>query len=684
MGETKRLVLETTGQERVIGALLRQLSIGLSAYRLFPGDQEQAGFAAAVQRIQRAAVTALEQGLVEAQVRGDHFVLSRGEILDDEVIARLAKACYERRAEWLRMTNVPTSGDLAVLYRVLTDPVEDVQASGGPAAMLRADAVTCLSLGEFAPQAVEVDEALGHRPVEPMTYAWRDLAQAVEVAHEETVGTSAMELGETLLMRLHRAVETVSPAGTPPVDLFRSLQTAVDNLPEEQRHLLTAMLLAKVGEDPLAQGFVGTLSDTELARKLVAVAMAEQVDPVRVAKRLVQRNVRGRELIGLTQVLAEGERDVLTAELRTRGDGVAAPPHGVAGDAETGVGGEGQDDQEEGRALYSTVSDLLGQSLLDHRHADVEALRDEFPESQDDEEAIATAAIHDYFRVEDDLHRLDQVLANWAGAAQRALRRGDREAVVRLVDVVGDARAEAESRSPERAAVFTDHWRQVPHPTILREVVTASRAAGNIDSMTALLAPLRDAAVEGLLETLAAEEHVHERALLLKLLGELAGDALDAVVKRLQHKRWEHVRDAVAVLQRVGGMRVTRLLEQATEHPIPDVRREAVKGLIAVGGAGAVPRLTELSLDPDEHVRSLAVDGLGGLVVPEASGALATVVARATDHSVRRTALDHLARNPSWAAGQALEQLAGKRSGAPRAVRRQARRAMRARKAGRR
>jgi HEAT repeat protein len=128
---------------------------------------------------------------------------------------------------------------------------------------------------------------------------------------------------------------------------------------------------------------------------------------------------------------------------------------------------------------------------------------------------------------------------------------------------------------------------------------------------------------------------------------------------------------------------VAPLLEQATEHPVPDVRREAVKGLIATGGTGAVPRLTELSLDPDEHVRSLAVDGLGGLVVPEAAQALATVAARAANHSARRAALDHLARNPSWDAGQALERLAGKRSGAPRTVRRQARRAMRARKARR-
>jgi HEAT repeat protein len=231
--------------------------------------------------------------------------------------------------------------------------------------------------------------------------------------------------------------------------------------------------------------------------------------------------------------------------------------------------------------------------------------------------------------------------------------------------------------------VFTAHWRQVPHPTILREVVAASRAEGTIESMPALLAPLRDAAVVGLMDTLAAEGHVHDRALLLKLLGDLAADDLDVVVERLDHDRWEHVRDAVAVLQRVGGLRVARLLEKATEHPIPDVRREAVKGLIAAGGTGAVPRLAELSLDPDEHVRSLAVDALGGLVVPEAAAALAGVASRAADHSVRRAALDHLARNPSWAAGQALEGLAGKRSGAPRALRRHAKRALRARKARR-
>ena len=81
---------------------MRQLSIGLSAYRLFPGRLEQPAFVAATERISQAATRALELGPIDAEVRGDGFHIEDGPLDLDEAILRLARACYERRAERIR------------------------------------------------------------------------------------------------------------------------------------------------------------------------------------------------------------------------------------------------------------------------------------------------------------------------------------------------------------------------------------------------------------------------------------------------------------------------------------------------------------------------------------------------------------------------------------------------------
>jgi HEAT repeat protein len=103
------------------------------------------------------------------------------------------------------------------------------------------------------------------------------------------------------------------------------------------------------------------------------------------------------------------------------------------------------------------------------------------------------------------------------------------------------------------------------------------------------------------------------------------------------------------------------VLEQASRHPSPDVREEAVRGLIAVGGASAVGRLQDLARDRDDRVRTLAVAGLGGLVGPEAIRALAEVAADSSEPGTRKEALDHLARHPSPEARTRLKELASGR-----------------------
>jgi HEAT repeat protein len=103
----------------------------------------------------------------------------------------------------------------------------------------------------------------------------------------------------------------------------------------------------------------------------------------------------------------------------------------------------------------------------------------------------------------------------------------------------------------------------------------------------------------------------------------------------------------VTVAYRAGGASALATLDEASRHPIPDVREEAVRGLIAVGGASAVDRLLELARDPEPRVQTLAVAGLGGLVGGDAIDALVDVAVSPGELATRREAIDHLARHPS-------------------------------------
>src|SRR5687768_3816760 len=106
--------------DRAIVVLLSQISSGLSAYRLFPGDLGQPTFIQACERIRLAAERALRHGAVVVDIHGSRMRTERGPIQGDDRIERLAMACYQRRAERLYVREIPRPEDLAVLYEALS------------------------------------------------------------------------------------------------------------------------------------------------------------------------------------------------------------------------------------------------------------------------------------------------------------------------------------------------------------------------------------------------------------------------------------------------------------------------------------------------------------------------------------------------------------------------------------
>jgi hypothetical protein len=147
---------DPTERDRAIVVLFAQISSGLSAYRLFPGDLGQPTFIQACERIRTAAERALRYGPILAEIHGSRMRTEHGPVKGDDRIERLAIECYQRRAERLYVREIPRPQDLAVLYEALSTP--QGEGSGGVAAALRIAGVRSIGVGEITPELKEAED----------------------------------------------------------------------------------------------------------------------------------------------------------------------------------------------------------------------------------------------------------------------------------------------------------------------------------------------------------------------------------------------------------------------------------------------------------------------------------------------------------------------------------------------
>jgi hypothetical protein len=448
------------------------------------------------------------------------------------------------------------------------------------------------------------------------------------------------------------------------LDLYRMLRESVEALPQEQRRMLHAVLLERTMDDPLAERYVGTMSDTELARVLVDVGERFDRDPTELAARLVNRRLRSDDLIDLTDALWKGRIEGGTV-LAGVGE-LAVPRRPKAGDTELGLSEE----------MHETVGDILGQSLLARGQKDLGLLREGFPSTADAQHKTAFVAVQDYLIVEEDLERLDRVMEAWTQTARTSLRAADATGLREAIAVLERPRAAAaDNAQTERVMLFDGYLQDAAGPAILRELVERAKGPEGVEPVVALLAVLDDAALEALLDLMADEDEGADRSLMVAIATELARGHFDVLVRRLEHQRSQVARDAVLVAYRSAGAGAMPLLERAARHPSPEVRAEGVRGIVAVAGGSGVGLLRNLTRDNDEQVRQTALSGLGGLVVAESIPALEEVVAAPGETSMRQGALEHLARHPVPLARERLKALGARRGPVklPRQLRRHAR-----------
>jgi HEAT repeat protein len=638
---------EPVERGRAIVVLLSQISSGLSAYRLFPGDLGQPTFIRACERINAAAERALRFGHVLVDIHGSHMRTEHGAIQGDDRIERLALACYQRRAERLFIREIPQPQDLAVFYEALS--TSQSEASGGVAAALRVAGVRSIGVGEITPELREAADVV-EKPSTEQRELWDRLADPDAMAHTlvvEQAGSSTQEIAAGIFIRLKGLVASLPERLAKGFELYRRLQEVVHHLPAPTRRALSGILLDQVRDDPLAERVIGTMTDAQLARLLVDLGPQGSSEPVDRAGRLVELGVRHDDLVDLTLALVRGQ---------VEGGTIIAGLDGVGIDAAA----QSQARPTAASPVLRTVSSLLARGVVSMRQDDVRSIREAFPVSEEDQRRVAFDALADYLRVENELDRFGEVLGAWVGETSATLRRGDEAHLDYLMRAAGAAFDNHEEA--EKHALVDASIRRVLSEDLLSELVSVGDEETKVESAARLLKPFGGFAVDRLFDELAREKDRGMRAMLLRVLAQVARGHHHRVAKRLADSRWYVARNAVTVLQRSGDLGAVPLLVEATHHREPAVRREAIRGLIALAGPASISHLIPLASDPDQSVRTTLIASVGTLVEAEACHALGELAMSIRDPAERRRALDSLAAHPDPQALVVLRGLATSRS----------------------
>lgn len=630
---------------RAVAGYLRQLWFGLATYRLYPESPEQAGFVAAAEMIRQAAELALSDGPVDVEISPDGFSAKGFHLPSDASTLRLARVCFERRAERLRLMSPPSPEDLQTLFAALTTPVEAIDPSDGLESLL--SDVTSVVPTRLGPAARPGGEA--HDGTE-------DDGNAMSTATAfltENLSGSIEEQAELVLWRLQESVSHTVDATPSDPDVYANLCNALVGVPAELRRAVIGKLVQQAADDLLAERLIGSLSNAELSRAIVDLG-ADGEQPVEIARRLAETGVRLHDIVDFTMALQAGFEDGAT--ILSGLEQIGSPTEGF---------GDG-----------SSVTEALARHLLDSEPGDLRDLHELSVAGTQQVTALGLATLQDYFFLEAEPGLYESVAEVWAGATREALLGRDHLRVLELVSVVEGI------RTPMDGPSFLERYT----PIVLdRAAVAELVSAGGGEEATPnflLLAPFGESGVDVLFEELAEEQDRGRRAVLLGLLRQLAPGRAGPIVRRLHDPRWYVVRNAVNVLRHSRHPRSLDLLVEAARHAAEAVRREAVFGLVA-GGEAALPHLGSLASGPDPAVRLMAIEALGGLVTPEAASALAGIVSGSSDVESRRRALEALARHPSPEAGSALAGFTTRsRPRLPRSLRRYARGLLRGRGTG--
>ena len=138
------------------------------------------------------------------------------------------------------------------------------------------------------------------------------------------------------------------------------------------------------------------------------------------------------------------------------------------------------------------------------------------------------------------------------------------------------------------------------------DMLNSGRDVGT-DEFKLLLSQLDKSSIIPLSGMMGEIQDVKYRKALIEALVALGRGSTDVLVTALKDKRWQVVRNIVAILGRIGDKSAVEHLKLALAHPEPNVRREAVRSLGMIGGPKAGDSLLLAIEDADPQIRMAAM-----------------------------------------------------------------------------
>jgi HEAT repeat protein len=179
-----------------------------------------------------------------------------------------------------------------------------------------------------------------------------------------------------------------------------------------------------------------------------------------------------------------------------------------------------------------------------------------------------------------------------------------------------------------------------------------------------LLTVLGDAAIDPLLEVLADENDMSARKALIEMISTSAANSIAELGARLTDRRWFFVRNIVSILASTHSPDALPYLQRTLRHNDVRVRRETIRGLVAIRTVVSDTMLTAALEDEDAQNVEMAASNLGTLKCVAAVDAL-ELVARGTGHGNHETparvaAVQALARISAPGSVDVLQELSRK------------------------
>lgn len=124
---------------------------------------------------------------------------------------------------------------------------------------------------------------------------------------------------------------------------------------------------------------------------------------------------------------------------------------------------------------------------------------------------------------------------------------------------------------------------------------------------------LDKAAIEPFMRILGDLKSIQARKNVIEALIHLGTKDIITLSKGLNDSRWYVVRNIIYILRKIGDKRAVDHLLKTTKHGDIRVKKEAIRALGELGGAGVLHALRDCIEDPDSQVRSASLKALGGM-----------------------------------------------------------------------